>query len=64
MSIMWSSPASKEADHQLQAFDLGFCDRSGARRRPRPPDQAWRGIDHGRGERQPFNHTGSSVTPI
>lgn len=64
MSIMWSSPGSKEADHEAQAFDLGFCDRSGARRGPRPPDRALRRIDHGRPEHQPLNYTGSAVTPI
>jgi len=31
---------------------------------PPPPDQAWRGIDDGRRDHQPFNYNGSWVTPI
>ena len=31
---------------------------------PPHPDQAWRGIDQGRFDHQPFNHNGSWVTPI
>jgi len=33
-------------------------------RRPSPADQARCGIDDGRREAQPFNHTGSWVRPI
>ena len=35
-----------------------------ARWGPPPPDQAWRGIDQGRFDHQPFNYNGSWVTPI
>lgn len=31
---------------------------------PPPPDQAWRGVDQGRFDHQPFNYNGSWVTPI
>jgi hypothetical protein len=31
---------------------------------PPPPDQAWRGIDQGRFDHQPFNYNGAWVTPI
>jgi hypothetical protein len=31
---------------------------------PPPPDQAWRGLDQGRFDHQPFNYNGSWVTPI
>ncbi|MGA5467104.1 hypothetical protein [Mycobacterium sp. NPDC050041] len=31
---------------------------------PPPRDQAWRGIDQGRYDHQPFNYRGSWVTPI
>ena len=31
---------------------------------PPPRDQAWRGIDDGRRDHQPFNYNGSWVTPI
>jgi len=31
---------------------------------PPPPDQAWRGIDDGRRDHQPFNYNGNWVTPV
>ncbi|MGV9803230.1 hypothetical protein ACWDTP_34760 [Mycobacterium sp. NPDC003449] len=31
---------------------------------PPPPDLAWRGIDQGRFDHQPFNYNGSWVTPF
>ncbi len=31
---------------------------------PPPPDQAWRGIDDGRRDHQPFNYDGNWVEPI
>lgn len=31
---------------------------------PPPPDLAWRGIDQGRFDHQPFNYNGSWVTPL
>ena len=31
---------------------------------PPPPDLAWRGLDQGRYDHQPFNYNGSWVQPI
>jgi hypothetical protein len=39
-------------------------DRHDAPPPPPPPDLAWRGIDQGRFDHQPFNYNGSWVTPI